>query len=109
MNTKDYLDKDVYSVVVINGKKQIKMEYYYYDGDGGIQCVEFTGCYVDIPTNTESTQKAEEMCTQYQSCLSDSDFEEEIKDIVSKFKCLPVESVTEETECGTYIDCGKIE
>jgi len=104
METKDYLDKDVYSVVEDDGRKRIKMEYYYYRNENGIQCVEFTFCYVDIPATTEKAEEAESECTQYQCNVGDEDFKNDVVEILSKLEHLPIESVTTDTPCGTYLD-----
>lgn len=104
MNYKDYLDSDVYSVVEVDGVKKIKLEYYFYNGDEGIQCVEFSNCYVDIPATREDCDMAEQMCLQFQEDYTEYEYEEYCGSALTRLMCMPVEDVCEDTLCGTYID-----
>jgi len=99
----NFLNRDVFSVVSYNGKKQIKMEYYFYQGDTNIQLVEFTWCYVDIPATMEECQKMEDECKQYQCDYTDVEYDEYCKNTLSKLPKMSVEDVNESTPDGTYI------
>ena len=98
-----FFSKDVFSVVVNEGKKMIKPEYFFYDGDNAIQCVEFTWCYVDIPATEEEIAMAEENCLQYQGDVTEEQYKSYCE-MLSKLPHLPYEEVTEDTPFGYYIN-----
>ena len=98
----DYYDRDVYSVVTQNGKKQLKLEYYFFEEET-IECVEFTGCYLDIPATMGDVAKAEENCKQYQSTFTENEYIDYCADTLDKLEFLNIENVTLDTPEGTYI------
>ena len=98
-----YFDKDIYSVVTEDGKKKLKMEYYFYKEDT-IECVEFTFCYVDIPATRDEISEAEDNCKQYQGTVSAGEYMRECRKTLDKLEHLPIENVTASTPDGMYID-----
>ena len=102
----NFLDRDVFSVVSYNGKKQVKMEYYFYHNDESFQLVKFTWCYVDVPATEEKYIESEDACKQYQSDYSDEEYREYCESVLSKLPVMSVEDVNENTPDGTYISPG---
>ena len=104
-NIKQYLDCELYQVEVDeNGDKVVHIDGYIYNGDNGLQLVQFTG-FVFRLKDTDSYKYddfmdiADEYC-QYQGSIT-------IEDAVDYYKNatpLPVCCLSEDTKCGWYIN-----
>lgn len=107
METKDlkYLDYELYQVEQNeDGSKNIHVDGYIFEGDGGLQLVQFTGMICNINENDsykyDDFMDAADCCNQYQGPIS-------YKDAVqyySEAKPLPFCCVDENTPCGWYVN-----
>ena len=96
------MKRDIYYVEQdSNDKKQVNIQRYYYQGDRGIICVEYTGIRLK-PNEITIGRIMEEIdcCKQYASYSNEEYVLTDLQDATT----LPICEFTEETPCGKYID-----
>ncbi len=111
-NLKKYLDRDIYSVEMVKGKKVVIAHGYFFTEGYEIvegkpfREVDYSGAYVPLD---EFITSGKEVIAEFLSSREDSyaDLsEDEVTEVLNNFtgKPLPYDELTMDTPCGKYID-----